>query len=108
MQEETGQAAHEFAFLRPAQGLDLLGDMGDVGFGQPAAAQKRRLLIRPQIEIGVVGAVFIRLFPSWASYPNPVVEPMPKQSTGGVELSFDAEATRFRSLAREDTIAEIR
>ena len=33
---------------------------------------------------------------------------MPKKSAGTVELPFDAEVTRFRSLAREDTIAEIR
>ena len=28
--------------------------------------------------------------------------------TGTIELQFDAEVTRFSSLAREDTIAEIR
>ena len=47
------------------------------------------------------------LFPLWATYPNPVVEPFDKIDRT-VELQFDAEVTRFSSLAREDTIAEIR
>ena len=62
--------------------------------------------MRPSVEVGVVGDGLHRLVPFLGVIPKSVVEPMPKKSAGTVELPFDAEGTRFRSLAREDTIAK--
>ncbi len=57
MQEQDRQAADELALFRPADALDFLGDVLDVGFAGPAGAQQRRLLLAPGVEVPLVEAL---------------------------------------------------
>jgi len=51
MQDEDREAADKFALLGLAYALDLLGDEVEVGLGDSALAQQRRLFEAPGVKV---------------------------------------------------------
>jgi len=56
MGEQHCQPVHEFPPLASTHALDFLGDMLDVGGGELAGTQQRRLFFRPGVKITLVKA----------------------------------------------------
>jgi hypothetical protein len=54
VQQENAQAADEVALLGASHALDFLGDVLDVGLGEPAAAQQLGPLEAPGKKVAVV------------------------------------------------------
>jgi hypothetical protein len=54
MQQQDPKATGEFALFASAHAFDFLGDVGEVRSRHLSAAQQRRLLIGPGIEITII------------------------------------------------------